>query len=82
MRLADNVREETRIEGTGEDAVEQTMFVYDEVEFDLEPEREETAADIEADFEGWWEFGSQEEIAEPTLEERISAIEDYLLGEV
>lgn len=68
------------MEGIGEETGEQTMFVYDEVEFDLEAEREETAADIEADFDGWWEYGSQEDESMPTLEERISAIEDYLLG--
>lgn len=74
VRLADHIREEER-DG-------QAVYVYDEVQFELEAEREETAADIQADFEDWWEYGSQEEAAEPTLEERISAIEDYLLGEV
>ena len=73
VRLADHIREEKR---DGQD-----VFVYDEVQFTLEAEREETAEDIEADFDGWWEYGSQEETAAPTLEERISAIEDFLLGE-
>ena len=72
VRLADSVREEER---DGE-----TVFVYDEVVFTLEPDREETAEDIAADFEGWWEYGSQDEEPLPTIEERVSLIEEMLLG--
>ena len=76
VRMAGNVREESGEEGV--------VFVYDEVTFDLEAGRTETAADIAEDFEGWWEYGSQPEEPEMTLEERVAAIEDYIIsgGEV
>ena len=81
VRLADNIREEMRTEAGGEEgqATEQKVYIYDEVQFELEAEREETERDIQRDFEGWWEYGSQEESGEPTLEERVAAIEDFLL---
>jgi len=62
----------------------QTFYVYDEVLFTLEPGRTETAEDIEEDFDGWWEYGSQPEEPEQTLEERVAAIEDFIIngGEV
>lgn len=72
VRLADNVREET------EDG--QVMYVYDEVLFELEAGRTETAEDIEEEFEDWWDFGSQPEEPLPTLEERVAAIEDYIIS--
>ncbi len=74
--LADNIHQEDRGEENG------SVWVYNEVAFDLEPEREETAADIEAEFEGWWEYGAQGEEAAPTIEDRVAAIEEYLLGGV
>ena len=72
VRLADNIQE---IEEDG-----QTLYQYDEAVFDLEAFREETAEDIEAEFEGWWEYGTQPEEPLPTLEERVAAIEDFLIG--
>lgn len=72
VRLAGNIREE---ESDG-----QVIFVYDEVKFDLEAGRTETAADIEADFDEWWAFGSQPVEPLPTLEERVAAIEDYIVS--
>lgn len=72
VRLADNIQE---IEEDG-----QTLYQYDEAVFDLEAFREETAEDIEKEFEGWWEYGTQPEEPLPTLEERVAAIEDYLIG--
>ena len=58
----------------------QTLYQYDEVVFELEPGRTETAADIEAELNDWWEFGCLEEEPAPTLEERVAMIEDYLIG--
>lgn len=72
VRLAGSVREE--------DQDGETMFVYDEVVFTLEPDRAETAEDIAADFDAWWEYGSQDEEPLPTIEERVSLIEEMLLG--
>lgn len=72
VRLAGNIREEER--------EEQAMFIYDEVVFELEADREETAEDIAEAFDEWWEYGSQEEEPLPTIEERISVIEEILLG--
>lgn len=81
VRMTQNVREETeRTEGQEGETTEQTVFVYDEVFFQMDPEREEMEEEIAADFDDWWEYGSQEEEAEPTLEERVAAIEDYLIG--
>ena len=72
VRICGNVRERE------EDG--QSVFVYDEVVFELEAGRAETAADIEADLEAWWAFGSQEDEPMPTLEERVAAIEDYIIS--
>lgn len=58
----------------------QTLYQYDEVVFELEPGREETVADIEANLNDWWEYGCLEEEPAPTLEERVAMIEDYLIG--
>ena len=72
VRMAGNIREET-----GEDG---TVFVYDEVTFELEAGRTETAADIAAEFEDWWAYGSQPVEPLPTLEERVAAIEDFIIS--
>lgn len=72
VRLAGNIREEE------EDG--QTVYTYDEVTFDLEEGRTETASDIEEEFDDWWAFGSQPEEPLPTLEERVAAIEDYIVS--
>lgn len=72
VRMAGNVREEN------EDG--QVIYVYDEVVFDLEAGRTETAEDITEAFYAWWDFGSQPEEPLPTLEERVAAIEDYIIS--
>ena len=72
VRLADNICQEE------EDG--QTVYTYDEVLFTMDPDRTETAEDIAEDFDAWWEFGSQPEEPEPTLEDRVSAIEEFLIG--
>lgn len=72
VRLADNIREEDR-DG-------QTMYVYDEVVFALEPDRTETETDIQQDFGMWWEYGSQPEEPMPTIEERLELVEMLLMG--
>ena len=72
VRLAGNVR---TVEEDG-----QTVYTYDEVLFTLEAGRTETIEDIEADLSDWWDYGSQPEEPLPTLEERIAAIEDYIIG--
>lgn len=66
--LADNITEIT-IE-------EETAYQYDEVVFLYPDEGEPTAAGIEDEFDVWWEYGAQPEEAEPTLEERIDAVEE------
>jgi hypothetical protein len=58
----------------------QTVYTYDEVLFTLEAGRTETVADIEEDLFDWWDYGSQPEEPLPTLEERVAAIEDYIIG--
>ena len=72
VRMAGNIREEA-----GEDG---TVFVYDEVTFDLEAGRTETAADIAAEFEDWWDYGTQPEEPLPTLEERVAMLEDFIIS--
>ena len=75
VRISGEVHEET-----GEDG--QVTYRYDEVLFTLGAERTETVEDILEDLDGWWTYGSQEAEAAPTLEERVAAIEDYLIGGV
>ena len=58
----------------------QTVYTYDEVLFTLEAGRTETIQDIEANLADWWGYGSQPEEPLPTLEERVAAIEDYIIG--
>lgn len=72
VRLADHI-EDYEMDG-------QTLYQYDEVVFELEAGRAETEADIQASFDDWWAYGSQEDEPEMTLEERVAAIEDYLIG--
>ncbi len=75
VRLADNVQEEVREDEHGE----QTVFVYDEVLFELDADRTETAQDIEDHFSEWWIFGSEPEETLPTVEERLDAIEELMM---
>lgn len=72
VRMAGNIQEVEK--------EDQTVFVYDEVVFDLEAGRNETAADIQEEFEAWWEYGSQDPEPLPSLEERITLIEEILMG--
>ena len=72
VRIAGEVREDT-VDG-------QTEYTYDEVLFTLEAGRTETAEDIEADKDDWWAYGSQPEDAPMTLEERVAAIEDFIIS--
>ena len=76
VRMTDNV---TPFEPE-DDQISQTMYRYDEVVFELPEDRSgETAASIAADFEAWWEYGSEDE--DPvTLESRIAALEDLFLA--
>lgn len=68
--LTDNVEEERQ--------EEQTIYRYDELVFTLPEDRQETAESIEASFEEWWLYGCEDH-SEPTLEERVSLIEDILM---
>ena len=72
VRMSGNIRE------AEEDG--QTVYTFDEVTFELEAGRTETAEDIQAGFDDWWAFGSQPEEPLPTLEERVAAIEDYIIS--
>jgi hypothetical protein len=70
--LADNIkRVEEPEEGVG--------FVYDEVVFFMPDDRSDTLAEIEANFAAWWEYG-QEDIKEPSLEDRVSDLESLILA--
>ena len=75
VRLADNIREETRADEQGEQAV----FIYDEAVFTLEEGRRETEADILENFAAWWAFASEPQEEPPTVEERLTIIEDALM---
>ena len=70
VRLADNIREETREEGT--------CYIYDEVLFTVPADRQETPESIAAGFAAWWEYGAQPEEA-ITLEQRVSDLEALFL---
>ena len=72
VRLADNV-EEIQIE-------EQTIYQYDEVEFTLPEDRQETRQSIAEHFEEWWLYGTEDH-TEPTLEERVSLLEEIIMEE-
>ncbi len=77
VRLADNITQR-------QDEDENTVYVWDEAEFDAPPDRELTAESVEEDFAAWWEYGEQE-ITVPTLEQRVSDLEEVvvaMLGEV
>lgn len=79
VRLTDNVRSETV---PAEDGGEQTMYVFDEVVFDLPADRTDTDEEIREDFDAWWAYGSQDEEEPMTLEERVEMIEEMLMGGV
>lgn len=70
VRLADNI-EEIQTD-------EQTIYQYDEVTFDLPDGRQETVQSITDNFDEWWLYG-QEDHSEPTLEDRVSLLEDIIM---
>lgn len=71
VRLADNI---TSTEG--EDGV---AYAWNEVEFDAPDDRTLTAESVEAEFSAWWSYGTQD-FTEPTIEQRVSDLEDALLA--
>lgn len=75
VRLADNIREETREDEHGA----QTVFIYDEAVFTLEEGRRETESDILENFAAWWAYAGEPQEEAPTVEERLTIIEDALM---
>lgn len=73
VSLADNIAQEADTESG------RTYYRYDEVVFDLPDDRKEERADIMADFDGWWAYGAQDAENLPTLEERVTELEDIIL---
>ena len=71
VRLTDHV--------TIEEDGETINYLSDEVVFQLTADRIETEQDIEAAFSDWWAFGCQPEEPDPTMEERVSILEDVIL---
>ena len=71
VRMADHVTERTDDDGT--------VYEYDEVVFDLPEDREETVQSVTANFAAWWAFG-QQPVEKITLEQRVSDMEELLLG--
>ena len=76
VRLADNITEKT-IE---EQEEKQTVYEYDEVSFALPDGRVETVESITENFEDWWLYGCEDHTP-PTLEERVSVLEDIIMEE-
>ncbi len=75
--LHDNI-ETTTTKPTTEQPNGQTVYTADEVTFVLTEQTTNEA--VEAAFESWWQYGLThgEEITEPTIEERIAALESYV----
>ena len=74
VRLAQNIQQITDEEGG-------TLWQYDEVAFELPADREnETAETIAAAFADWWAYGAQPELPAPTMEERMTDVEEALLA--
>lgn len=61
-----------------EETEDGTVYTADEVIFSLSYSVTET--ELEADFGSWWAFGveNDSDTAEPTTEERLSAVEEML----
>ena len=72
VRLADNIAIVQDEEGF-------EHYEYDEVVFEMPYDRHDTAAEIEADFAAWWEFGQQEP-EETTIEQRLSDLEEIVMA--
>ena len=77
VRLRDNVRLEEKEDS---EEIVQT-YHFDEVVFEL-PEGSgiSTAEEVEENFADWWTYGSQPEEETPSLEERISLLEEVILA--
>ena len=82
VRLHDKVFKVTEMpfEGENRDS-DYTGYQYDEVAFHLPYDRDETIASIDESFSDWWAYGEQAPLKEvtPTLEQRVSDLEDMLL---
>lgn len=75
--LADNAITEEREEGEAKT----TTYVYDTVSFYLPSDRKsETVKTITDAFADWWSYGTTDQTP-LTIEERVSALEDLMLGE-
>lgn len=59
---------------------EQTIYEYDELVFALPEDRHETAETIEEAFDAWWLYGCEDH-SEPTLEERVTILEEIIMEE-
>lgn len=59
-----------------------TSWQGEQAFFALEPDRAETAEDIAAGFDGWWEYAASysQDSAAPTLEQRLESVEAALLA--
>ena len=58
---------------------EDNGFVYNEVIFFMPDDRHETITEIEANFDAWWEFGKEDQ-KDPTIEERLTDLEELVLS--
>lgn len=56
------------------------LYAYDEVIFHMPHDRNETVKSVEDNFDAWWEFGQQENDLLPTLEQRVTDLEDLVLS--
>lgn len=55
----------------------QKLFRYDEAVFYVPDDRQATTEEIERDKEAWWEYAAEEH-AQPTLDERLTVLEDAI----
>lgn len=77
--LADNIKKEQRTEAAPE-STETISYKYDAVDFILPEDRaDETVETIEEDFDAWISYGSTPQ-TEPTLEERVAALEELAMS--
>ena len=76
VKLADNIQ---RVVDEDEGSLT-IKYVYDEVTFDLPEDRKgETVESIEENFSDWWFYGSEDH-SDPTIEERVTNIEEILVA--
>lgn len=57
--------------------VSEESWIYDEADFILPDDREETEESILKSFDAWWDYAAEDH-SEPTLAERVSLIEDVI----